>query len=97
MTIATLVYAIYHTLEIIDGILIFVLQLISHFKRIKLTECNNHFNIKPSTLIPINIIFKSISIVLPADSELEAIDTKSLHKFSQNLLACSKSLALSFS
>ena len=34
---------------------------------------------------------------LPADSELEAIDTKSLQIPSQNLLACSKSLALSFS
>ena len=35
--------------------------------------------------------------VLPADSELEAIETKSLQIFSQNLLACSRSLALSFS
>ena len=34
---------------------------------------------------------------LPADSELEAMDTKSLQMFSQNLLACSRSLALSFS
>ena len=34
---------------------------------------------------------------LPADSELEAMETKSLQILSQNLLACSKSFALSFS
>ena len=53
--------------------------------------------LEPNFRVKISEKREGESSVLPADSELEAIETKSLQIFSQNLLACSRSLALSFS